>query len=216
MPLVFAFTVSLTPDIAVNHNYVMISILLCAILVAKGLTQLLGKKAGQKVLAGFLVLMLTVTGLYDMVVIYKDNDASHSFQIAKDDDVTEWLRENIDSEDLVLTPQYSLTRVTVSGIMMYCGWPYYGWSAGYDTDYRTAVALEIYQTEDSGRLRELVRDEGITYVIYEDNMQLDGQSCEEGTISETYPQAYCSEDGTLRIYRTSESRERAEEVRKDG
>ena len=51
---------------------------------------------------------------------------------------------------------------------------------------------------------------------YEDNMQLDGQSCEEGTISETYPQAYCSEDGTLRIYRTSESRERAEEVRKDG
>ena len=216
LPLVFAFTVSLTPDIAVNHKYVMISILLCAILVAKGLTQLLGKKAGQKVLAGFLVLMLTVTGLYDMVVIYKDNDASHSFQIAKDDDVTEWLRENIDSEDLVLTPQYSLTRVTVSGIMMYCGWPYYGWSAGYDTDYRTAVALEIYQTEDSGRLRELVRDEGITYVIYEDNMQLDGQSCEEGTISETYPQAYCSEDGTLRIYRTSESRERAEEVRKDG
>ena len=53
-------------------------------------------------------------------------------------------------------------------------------------------------------------------MLYMDNMQLDGQSCEEGTISETYPQAYCSEDGTLRIYRTSESRERAEEVRKDG
>ena len=99
---------------------------------------------------------------------------------------------------------------------MYCGWPYYGWSAGYDTDYRTAVAIEIYQTEDSERLRELVRDEGITYIIYEDGMQLDGQNCGEETISETYPQVYCSEDGALRIYRTSESRERAEEVRKDG
>ena len=105
LPLVFAFTVSLTPDIAVNHKYVMISILLCAILVARGLTQLWGKKAGGKVLVGFLVLMLTVTGLYDMVVIYKDNDASHSFQIAKDDDVTEWLGESTVSEELLISTQ---------------------------------------------------------------------------------------------------------------
>ena len=204
LPLVFAFTVSLTPDLAVNHKYVMISMIFQGIFLAWILWRLWQKDMWRKTVAVLLTFMLTVTGVYDLVVIYKDNDAQHSFQIAKDDDVTLWLKENTDSQDLVLTPQYSFTRVTVSGVMMYCGWPYYAWSAGYPTDYRTAVALQIYQETDEEKLQELVNREDITYIIYEENMEINGEKCYEETIQNTYPLAYTSEDGTLRIYQTGE------------
>ena len=49
------------------------------------------------------------------------------------------------SEDLLLTPEYSMSEVTMSGVMMYCGWPYYAWSAGYNTNYRAGVATEMYR-----------------------------------------------------------------------
>ena len=47
--------------------------------------------------------------------------------------LTEWLAENLTRNDLILTPEYSINEVTMSGVMMYMGWPYYAWSAGYDT-----------------------------------------------------------------------------------
>ena len=61
-------------------------------------------------------------------------------------DLTDWLEEHLTHEDLILTPEYSINEVTMSGVMMYMGWPYYAWSAGYDTYYRAAQAKTIYST----------------------------------------------------------------------
>ena len=202
LPLVFAFSVSMTPDIAVNHKYVMIAMIFLGIFLAWALWNLFQRKAVGKAAAVCLVFLLTATGIYDLAVIWKDNDTQHSFQISQEDDVTLWLKEHTDSKDLVLTPQYSFTRVTLSGVMMYCGWPYYAWSAGYPTDYRKEMAVRIYQETEEEALRDLVAQEGITLIIYEENMTIEGEVCREETIRETYPLVYTSADGTLRIYQT--------------
>ena len=39
--------------------------------------------------------------------------------------LTSWLAENLKKDDLILTPEYSINEVTMSGVMMYLGWPYY-------------------------------------------------------------------------------------------
>ena len=88
--------------------------------------------------------------------------------------------------------------------MLYCGWPYYAWSAGYDTNYRAAVATEIYTTEDSARLKSLVKQEGITYILFEEGSTFEGENCRENLIMETYRRVYISEDGRIRIYETGE------------
>ena len=51
--------------------------------------------------------------------------------------------------------------------MMYMGWPYYAWSAGYDTYDRAAKAKEIYSSTDAEAIKNLVKQEKITYVLYE-------------------------------------------------
>ena len=203
-PMIFAFLFSLTPDINVNHKYVMISYGFLTIFWAWAVVWLFRKKIWGKVLAVLLAVFLTVNGVYDFVVILKDNDGGHRVAVNMDSSLTKWLAENLKKDDLILTPEYSMNEVTMSGVMMYLGWPYYAWSAGYDTNYRAAQAVKIYTTDSKEELKALTAQEHITYILYEDGMEIEGQQCEESLIREVYPEVYRSEDGRIRIYGTEQ------------
>jgi hypothetical protein len=202
LPTVFSFFVSLTPDINVNHKYIMISCAFLTILWGQAIGNLFGKKIRGKAVAAVLTVFLTVTGIYDFVVILKDNDSHHRVSVNLNSSLSLWLAENLTSDDLILTPEYSINEVTMSGVMLYCGWPYYAWSAGYDTGYRAQKAVEIYTTDDAAVLRETVEQEGITYILFEEGMEFEQQNCREDVIRDTYPLVYTSEDGRIRIYET--------------
>lgn len=207
-PLVFAFLVSLTPDINVNHKYVMISYAFTAVFWGWTVRRLfLAGKTGWKkwlgrVVCGILCICLTLTGIYDYVIILRDNDSGHRVTVNMNSDLTDWLSENLHKDDLLLTPEYTMNEVTMAGVMLYCGWPYYAWSAGYDTYYRAEQAVTIYTTDDQNVLKETVKQEKITYILFEDGMSFESQECREDIIRETYPLVYTSEDGRIRIYET--------------
>lgn len=208
LPLVFAFLVSLTPDINVNHKYVMISYAFTAVFWGWTVRRLfLAGKTGWKkwlgrVVCGILCICLTLTGIYDYVIILRDNDSGHRVTVNMNSDLTDWLSENLHKDDLLLTPEYTMNEVTMAGVMLYCGWPYYAWSAGYDTYYRAEQAVTIYTTDDQNVLKETVKQEKITYILFEDGMSFESQECREDIIRETYPLVYTSEDGRIRIYET--------------
>lgn len=153
-------------------------------------------------LAVILTVALTATGIYDFVIILRNNGPGHRVTVSMDSDLTEWLCQNLDSTDLILTPEYSINEVTMAGVMMYLGWPYYAWSAGYDTYGRAAKAVEIYTSTDQEAVRKLVKEEKITYILYEEGMEFEGELCREDTIRELYPLVYQSDDGRIRIYET--------------
>ena len=205
IPTIFAFTILMTVDINVNHKYIMISYAFLGILWAWAVCSLWRGKVIKKILAVVLAVCLTVTGVYDFVVILKGNGYGHRIAINMNSELTAWLAENLDKNDLLLTPEYSINEVTMSGVMLYCGWPYYAWSAGYDTYYRAAQAVTIYTTSDSELLKNLVKLEKITYILYEEDSQFEGQNCREDVIAENYELVYENPGGSIRIYKTSES-----------
>lgn len=208
LPVVFAFLVSLTPDINVNHKYVMISyafvtvfwgwIVRCVFLEGKkGWKKWAGRAA-----AAVLCICLSATGIYDYVIILRDNDSAHRMTVNMESSLTDWLSANLKKNDLLLTPEYTMNEVTMSGAMLYCGWPYYAWSAGYDTGYRAGQAVLMYTTDDPEVLKAAVKQEKITYILFEEDMEFEQQECREDIIRETYPLVYTSEDGRIRIYET--------------
>lgn len=201
-PLFFAFFMSLTPDINVNHKYIMISWAFLTVFWGGVLSKCWRGKCRKKLLAFILTVCLTATGLYDFVIILRNNGPGRRVAVNMESDLTAWLSENLTSEDLILTPEYSMSEVTMSGVMMYCGWPYYAWSAGYNTNYRAGVATEMYTTGDQKRLKALVQQEGITYILYQEGMTFEEKNCREDTIASAYPLVYQSEDGRIRIYET--------------
>lgn len=208
LPMIFAFLVSLTPDINVNHKYVMISyafvtvfwgwIVRCIFLAGKNNW----KKWAGRVAAAVLCVCLSATGIYDYVIILRDNDSAHRMTVNMESSLTDWLCANLKKNDLLLTPEYTMNEVTMSGAMLYCGWPYYAWSAGYDTYYRAGQAVLMYTTDDPEVLKATVKKEKITYILFEEDMEFEQQECREDIIRETYPLVYTSEDGRIRIYET--------------
>ena len=209
-PVVFAFCFSLTPDITVNHKYIMISYAFLAVLWAGVLTGLWKGKDGsrrsaaviRRAAAVLLAVCLTATGIYDFVVILRNNGPGHRVTVNMESTLTDWLAEHLDSGDLLLTPEYSMSETTMSGVMMYLGWPYYAWSAGYDTYGRARKAVEIYTSEDPAAVDRLVKEEKITYILFEEGMEFEGAVCREDTIRELYTMVYQSDDGRIRIYET--------------
>lgn len=201
-PTVFAFCASLTPDIAVNHKYIMISYAFTAIFWAWMIVQLFQRKMLHRIAAVVLTICLTITGVYDFVVIIRNNGPGHRVSVSMNSDLTDWLEEHLTHDDLILTPEYSINEVTMSGVMMYMGWPYYAWSAGYDTYYRAAQAKTIYSSTDAEEVKSLVKKEKITYILFEEGMEYEQQYCREETIASVFKLVYETEDGRIRIYET--------------
>ena len=211
-PAIFAFVLLMTPDINVNHKYIMISYAFLTTFWAWAVCSLWKWRNGRsgiqktmgKILAIVLVISLSVTGIYDFVVIIKGNGPGRRVTVNMNSELTQWLEENLEKNDLLLTPEYSMNEVTMSGAMLYCGWPYYAWSAGYDTNYRAAQAVTIYTTSDSETLKKTVQQEKITYILFEEGSEFEQQECREETIAAAYEKVYETQDGRIRIYKTTE------------
>ena len=61
---------------------------------------------------------LTATGVYDYVIILRDNDSGHRMTVNMESSLTDWLSENLGKNDLLLTPEYTMYEVSMSGVMM--------------------------------------------------------------------------------------------------
>ena len=205
LPVVFAFTMSLTPDVTVNQKYIMIAAAFLSIIWGGALDALRKKKIPGCIGMAVLLILLIANGLYDFRIILVDNGFDHSYHVDLNSDVTAWLSENLTSDDLVLAPNnYTFHEVPMSGIMMYQGWAYYAWSAGYDTEYRAAISDAIYSATDSHVVDALTKKEGIDYIIYDDSGKTlnDGETpiCEDA-IMEVGKLVYTSKDLCIRVYK---------------
>lgn len=204
VPFVLAFTLALTVDITVNHKWIMMSLMLVSIFAAWVLTQLI--KSGdwlKRAVALLLVVVLTATGMYDFTIVVKRNKNYLVFQ--EDDVVTQWVAENSDSKDIFLTPYYSLNNIVMGGAMLYYGWPYYAWSAGYDTYERNYEVKRMYEASSTEELMELIEENNIRFIVVDHDCRTSSEyEVREDVIENTYEVVfeYDSGDWMVRIFDT--------------
>ena len=208
-PFILAFTTSLTIDITVNHKYIMMSLMLLAVPAAYFLVWL-WERAGAwpKIVTVLLIFVLTATGLYDLRTVIRKNDPKKGpnvgyIALEEDDPITVWIEENATSKDIFLTPYYSLNNVVMGGAMLYYGWPYYAWSAGYDTATRQKNVTAMYEANSQVKLMELVMKHGIRFIIVDDAARTSGEyELNETVIKMTYKKVMENDD--MAIYDTNE------------
>lgn len=200
-PLVFAFTVSLTVDVTVNHKYIMMSCILLGIYAAGLIMRLLEYgKYMVRALGLLLVIMLTATGVYDFCMVIKRNDPMDAVVLELDSPLTEWIKNNSDSKDIFLTHRYALNQVVLGGAMLYEGWPYFPWSAGYDTDRRERQVIAMYEAKTPEELDRLVKANNIRYIIIDyDNRSSDYYTVNEENIKNSYECVYTEGEGEFKL-----------------
>ncbi len=199
VPFVFAFTMSLTIDVTVNHKYIMISVMLAGIFAAIAVVKLYKMNSVfTKAVCILMTVLLTATGVYDYRTVLTKNQNYLKFDL--EDPLTEWIRDNADSKDIFLTSNYTLNNVVLGGAMLFLGWPYFGWSAGYDTDLRAELVKEMYEADTSETLMQLVEENEIRFIIIDfDNRVSMDYNLNPDTIPATYEAVYESGAGDYQI-----------------
>ena len=89
--------------------------------------------------------------------------------------------------------------------MLYYGWPYYAWSAGYDTWGREEIVKQMYEASDSATLDALMTEHNIRYIVVDHDVRTStSYVVREDVIAATYRAVYTDGDGdwTFTIYDT--------------
>lgn len=192
IPTVFALTVSLTPDVTVNHKYIIASVALMNIFIAeffvnvwkyihkkaKGLKNLKDKKGLQefvKVAVSFicgivLTFSLFATGFVELAGYVNGNKGA--FRIDLNSGLTRWVEENTRKDAIFLTAPYHMNEFFFSGRKIFFGWPYYTWSAGHDTHYRENILRNLLHgyNNDPAKFKETVKEYNIRYAIIDSTL----------------------------------------------
>ena len=205
-PLIFSFHVSLTVDVTVNHKYIMMACILIGIFAANLLNKMWSKKDLILKLASIvLIVCLTSTGIYDFTTVLRRNRPRRAIILDMDDELTKWIIENSTSQDIFLSSNYALNQVVLGGAMLYQGWQYFAWSAGYDTEYRDVMVKLMYEAKTPDQLDYYVKQNNIRYIIVDyDNRVSGNYSLNENNIKATYECVYKKGEGhgEIAIYDT--------------
>lgn len=208
VPLIMAFTLSLTVDVTVNHKFVMLSEMLLSLFPAMVLAKLWERRCafmehrllGRRFTAAVLVVLLTITGFFEYVIVLRRNQPQNNLVYQMDDPLTLWLKENADSDDIILSSWYHLHRVVLGGGMLYFGWPYYAWSAGYDTPYREQQVARMFEAETVQELDGLIKENEIRYIIVDNDARSNNSyEVREDVIAAAYSAVYTEGEGDWKL-----------------
>ncbi len=194
-PLMIALYISMTPDVTVNHKFIMISAILLSLFPALIVDKMMElRRIGARIAAVGLIVVMTATGIFDYRVLHKLDENSLNYQL--DDPLIEWVAENSDADDIWLTPTYALHKVVLGGAMLYYGWPYYAWSAGYDTWGREEIVKQMYEASDSDTLDRMMTEYNIRFIIVDRDVRTSADYVvREDVIAATYRAVYTEGDG---------------------
>jgi len=200
-PLVFAFNVSLTVDVTVNHKYIMMGCILLGIYAASLLDRLLqDAKYMVRALAVLLIIMMTATGVYDFYTVLKRNNPDSAVVLDLESPLTKWIKNNSNSQDIFLTHEYALNQLVLGGAMLYEGWPYFPWSAGYDTEKREDQVIAMYEADSFEELDRLVKENRIRFIVVDqDNRNSNYYDLNEENIKNSYECVYSEGEGESKI-----------------
>ena len=212
VPAVLTFTLSLTPDITVNHKYLMISIALLNIFAAYAIVSLAESfkrwkskalKGAGIAIAGALVLVLTVSGILDIVPFSRQTgEGSRAVYADSASDTVAWISDHTEPGSVFLSHWHVQSPVLLAGRFEYIGWPYFGWSAGYDTYGREDRIKSIFASGDSEELRDRALASGASYIFVDrDLIENHDFGFSEEIVASTFTMVFTSEPEGIRIYR---------------
>ncbi len=208
-PFVLANLVRLTPDITVNHKYINVSVILAGIFAAIVVCRmLLQEKRGLRICGMLLILVLTATGVSDIITLYNKTDYIASIKPGLDEPVALWIEKNTEKGAVFASYPHDYAHpVLMAGRRLFMGMVYFSSSAGYDTDSRVQILESIYSADDIDVVRDTACRYGIDYIIIEEcnrtekNYRVSAET--ERLFDEKLNRVYEDGQRRLKIYRVN-------------
>ena len=209
--LVLAFTVKFNFEVLTNHKFVNTWLVFANLFAAYGFYQLWRWSAGGKAVAVLLLALIVPGGVLDVLPLYNENHMTSRFD---QEPLAKWVIENTSPHAVFLTDHYDNHPFLYSGRKIFQGYTYFTAPAGYPSDKREIIFKEMFTTKNPDRLYELLRSNGIDYVIYDGSLRNNvfKTNNNEEVMAAVFPLVYSNDEpqyGRLRIYQVKEITDRS-------
>jgi len=207
MPAIITFTLSFTPDITVNHKFLMISAALSGIFAAYAICFIMVNIPGKAV--GVIIIAVMVsTGVMDTFTIQNkdgrdDQGRLTSVAVPQKSGYQDWILQHTKPGDIFLTSWDGVNEIFLTGRYEFFGWPYYAMSAGYDTRGREEIFDEIVRPANAEDCRRLVMENKISYIVITAGMYDKNYfDADPDMLKTIFPTVYSDPDSQIFVLKT--------------
>jgi DNA-binding beta-propeller fold protein YncE len=174
--LLLTFFFQFSDEALTNHKFLNIWLILTNLFVAYGLWRLWHTKIRSSVITGHvaavvLAILIVMGGIIDLFPIHNSYDMEMNYS---NDRLVNWTLSETKPDAIFLTDRFVIHPILLAGRRIFYGWPYFTWSAGYDTDAREKVYRQMFESKDPQQVFRLLKDNGIAYVAFDGGVRRGG------------------------------------------
>jgi DNA-binding beta-propeller fold protein YncE len=167
--LAVAFCFQFTIEALANQKFLHIWVIIANLFVAFALWRLwrfsiVGTTVPGKLVASILFLLIIPGGVIDFFPIHNTGWSEVTY---RNDPLIDWLNKNTTPREIFLTDRFVNHPILMAGRRVFYGWPYYGWSAGYNASNRDRVYTELFESRDPWKVFRVLKENGISYVAFD-------------------------------------------------
>ncbi|MFV1916969.1 MAG: hypothetical protein ACC618_00560 [Patescibacteria group bacterium] len=185
-------------EMSANHKFFNLFVIGANLFTAYFLVYLWRKKLIAKLAVFVLLFFLTFSGVIDIFPI--TNDRYVEIKDLGNNNASNYIYKNTSRDSIFLNSSFLYDPANLAGRKIYLGWPYFSWSAGYDTDTRYTNLQEYLLPSDMGKLCSSLYQEQINYVEIQNPTPLEGVAVDYSFFEENFNRIYFDQDDNLSIY----------------
>ena len=108
---------------------------------------------------------LIFSGVIDFFPIA--NDTHSVVQDIPQNEIATWIQDNTPPDAIFLNSSYIFHPANIAGRKIFMGWPYFSWSAGYNTQNRSDVIKQLFETSNQPTTCNALYSNKINYIMIE-------------------------------------------------
>lgn len=191
-------TIQFSPEIAGNHKFFNYFMIIGAMLSALSLVKIWKMKNFLKPVAVILFFFLIFSGIIDFFPIYNDHKiALADYPINRN---IQWIKENTPKDSVFLNTQYLYDPASLAGRKIFLGWPYFPWSAGYDTEKRGNLLKQLLASINFVDSCRTLKENGIDFIEIDVSLNDPDNPPVSGLYEQEFLSVYKNPEGNYSIY----------------
>jgi hypothetical protein len=186
-----------SPEMGSNHKFFNMFVIGANIFSAYALSRVWKFHILGKVLVPICIFVMTFSGIIDIFPVFNDG-----YIVAHDipnNPTAQFIVQNTPPNAVFLNAEFINDPASIAGRKIYLGWPYFAWSAGYDTNTRFKKMKMILASPTTRELCNSLKEENIQYIELKNPTDLE-ETVPNYTLFQEFTPVYSNHESKINIY----------------
>lgn len=149
-------------EMAANHKFFNFFMIAAMMFSAYAVVYLWEKRTVFRPFVIVTIFFLILSGIIDFFPIFNDTKiVINDYPI---NPKVKWIMDNTSPHSTFLNSSYLYDPASLAGRKIFLGWPYFPWSAGYDTSSRDRMMRQILDATDKATACSLLKQNNLDYI----------------------------------------------------